>query len=363
MPGEDRFTIEELTGSQRSISLGGRALPYRGVAWGASMRIKRTWYAGNPRGTIQVLGPEYEDTQVDGAWKDRFVGRIGTVRSFGFDLGALGVTVGSQGSTVGEIWSADALVAAFYSILNAGNALRVSWRAEVREGVLVEFIPTYGRPTGVDVEWTMKFAWNAVDAPPATAGAAAPEPRAALRQELNDVDAASDGRPTVVNNAGRAQVSASLFNERSIAGQLFDGYASIAIASGPSALLAPVASVLSATEQMREVLDDARTEIESVPVQALTLSDRAVDLLNVDSWRRTLDYEWGLLQGGCLLRATSFQQQVAPGSLRIVTLPGATTLRTLSLTYYGTADSWEKIADVNGFTDSTVPAGTSVIIP
>ena len=46
-----------------------------------------------------------------------------------------------------------------------------------------------------------------------------------------------------------------------------------------------------------------------------------------------------------------------------VVVPGDTTLRMLSLRYYGTSDSWQRIADANGLTDSLVRAGTTIYIP
>lgn len=352
----ERFTIEELTGDRRSISLGGRALPYPGVAWGATMRNKKTWYAGNPRGTLQVLGPEYDPTDLSGCWKDRF---------FAIDrAGAASVTaVGFPDLEEISQQNVDKLIAAFYSILQAGNALRVQWRAEVREGILAHFVPTYGRPTGTDVEWSMSFEWIAKDEAPATAAPAEAEPRGALREELGNVDAASDSRPAQVNATTRGIVAETQFDTRSLAGQMFDAFSSMGGARGPLQPLDGVAALLSLTEQMRVELDAEREQIESVPVQLTTLSDRAVDLMNVDAWRRTLDFEQGKLRDGCLRRAASAQNRVAPGSMVIVKVPGATTLRTLSLIYYGTADSWKQIADINDLTESLVPAGTTLVIP
>lgn len=351
MTAAERFVITELTGSQRSISLGGRALPYRGVSWGATMRSKQTWYPGNPRGTLQVLGPQYEPTIIVGCWKARYLvngkSAIGQVGFPDLELSP---------------WSPDALVAAFYSILNAGNALRVEWRAEVREGILKRFVPTYGRPTGVDVEWEMEFEWSgANDAPAPRAAESPPDPSGELREELNDADSAADARPQTVVPEVRTELRDLQAQYRRGAGSMFDNFR--LIAASPAVPLGQISSLIATTELLREEIDHERDAIAGVPRQGITLSDRVSDLLDVERWRRTVSFEQGDLRNGCLRRAKQAKDRAIPGALTVVTVPGDTTLRRLSFTYYGTADEWQRIADVNGFVDSLVPAGTVVVIP
>lgn len=349
MPAE-RIIITELSGSQREIQLGGRALPYRGVSWGLEMRTKLTWYPGNPRATQQVLGPQYEPTILNGGWKDRFlVNGISVVQATGFpDLEQ-------------SPWSADALVAAMYSIVKAGNALRVSWRAEVRTGVMKRFTPRYGIPTGTDVEWEMEFEWQAADEAPSTAAESPADPSGALREEMNGQDAAASARPTGVNNATRAQVAGTLRNARTFAAQMYDAFRAISLS--PTAVTAPVGALLSVTELMRVELDAERSRIESVPRQVVTESDLVAELLNVEAWRRTLAFEQEVLRNGSMARAARAASALAPGTLTVITVPGETTLRRLALTYYGSSDDWEIIANANGFTDSVIAAGTVVVIP
>lgn len=354
LSGAGRFSIEELTGARRSIALGGRSLPRRGVGWGVEMRKKQTWYPGAKRGTIQVLGPQYMDTHLSGAWKDRFL--RGQVEASGFAEqfgGRSNVLSASHPTTAAE------LVAVFYSICQAGNALRVSWQNETREGILASFLPTYGVPSGNDVEWEMVFAWEGAGEPPAVVSTEEPDARAQQRQEMANVDNAA-ASPTTTNNATRSLVATTQRSTRTLGGGMFDALRSIPLSFPP---LEPVSSLVSLTEQMRTLLEDERERLADVPRQVTTLSDRVLDLVNVESWRRSLSAAQRDLEAGCMTRASNASKKVLPGALTVVTVPGSTTLRDLSLTYYGSADDWQRIADTNGLSDSYVAAGTVLVIP
>lgn len=143
-PEVPAFEVEELTGSQRSIRLRDRALPYQGVGFPITQRTKKTYYGGNPVATLQVLGPDYGNTQLDGIWKARFL-----ADSVEFNSG------NSGSAAAPDLSSPEDLVLLFEDIALSGNTLRVQWGPHVREGILVRFTPDWIRLQ--DVKWAMEF--------------------------------------------------------------------------------------------------------------------------------------------------------------------------------------------------------------
>lgn len=348
-----RFEIRELTGSQRWITLSGRAMPYRGIAWGMHQRTKKSEYAGNPVATIQVLGPGYDDTHITGTWKERFIRETGAVNLVGFDDLAAGDT---QRITVEQ------LCAAFERVQQAGNALQVQNGRWLREGILKSFVPTPGLPNGSDVQWELIFEWSKRDEVATTAASSPPNPRGQLRNELANTASAASARPRVVRPDIQGIVRGAMQTSRTIAGQMFDTFRQT------QALVTKVTAELAAanatqTEQLRTTLDTERTQIGDVPRTSCTDSDQVVDLMAVETWRRTLSYQQEVMRNGAMQRARNMRDGLVPGALQIVTVPGDTTLRKLSTAYYGTADSWQVIADANGFHDSFIARGTIVVIP
>jgi len=340
------FQVEEVDGLRRYVALRGRTLPYQGVDFGGSTRTKRTTYAGNPVASIQVLGPEFDPTEIHGMWKDRFVPEQAIATGFeglGFE----------QSPTLAEH-----LVRVFESLQQAGAKLRVQWGAVVRFGVLKKFTPSWVRAE--DVSWSAEFEWS---------GAAETMPRAslvpnqgqAIRTALNGVDDVLPFDPFVFAEDIRDLILGGVGEIRVQVGVLFDGLR--AIQSAVELPLDIVGRIIAAADSVRVESRDLLGEVLDSPYTKMTTADGVVDVLNVEGYRRTVGARVFDLRGTSIKQARTIEKAAAPGAISIVRVAQDTTLRMLSLRFYGTSDAWQGIADVNGFVDSQVPAGTVVIIP
>lgn len=336
------FVIEETTGQQRMVSLAGRALPYQGVSWGGRQRTKKTWYPGNPVATMQVLGPEETTTRLSGMWKDRFIGQTGFVHVRGFDTVRL----------------AEDLVRIFESLRRSGNELRVQWGAQVRFGVLVDFEPRYIRPE--DVEWQAEFEWLGVDSV-APRAAAAPLRDQRVRQALQDLDDDFVFDPPTILPDYRAQVTSSLAALRVQTGIMFDRLRQAA--ATVSLPLDVVQGLVAAADKIRTEAEDLKGRLADQVYTYAQTTDQVSTVLACAAWRGNVSVRTGALRSTALRQAKELEARARPGALAVVVVRGDTTLRQLALVYYGSADQWQQIADVNGFDSSVVPAGTVVVIP
>lgn len=354
-----RLVIEELTGARRRIELAGRAGPTNngGASWGVEIRSKKTGYPGNPRSSIQPLGPDWLDTPLMGHWIDRYlVDGQSVVQATGFP--ALGQSP----------WRSTDLVFAFYSLAVSSNALRVSWFNEVREGILKRFVPRYGVPTGVDVEWELEFEWSGRDFDPTLRAAPAqPEPAAEMRTEMNSTDASASRRPLVAITDTGLAVQVAQFATRMIAAACFDAFRALArgVATGqpPSTLAAPVAAVVTSTGTLVTVMETEWNAVVDVPRTSITQSDQLGDLIAIEAWRRDLAYQQELLRDGSLNRARLAAQRVVPGQLTLVAVAAGASLRQIALQFFGDSDGWMRIADVNGLSGTIVPSAQTLVIP
>lgn len=348
------FVIQELTGDERRLALGGRALPslvngQGTVAFGIEVKTKKTTYPGNANSTIQVLGPSFDDTVISGIWKERFLSDQIEASGFPDLTDGDGVVTPAQ------------LVAAFYSLAKSGNAIRVSWGPVVREGVLKKFVDTWYREQ--DVGWEATFEWNADDEPARRAAPATPEPTTELRQDMSRTDDAATSRPNTLNPSVGEQVKTTTSSRRQIAGQVFDAVRAIQNAVPGTNPVDAVASLVSSAGDMLALMNSSGAQLADVPYTQLQVSDSPLAVLSAESWRRTLVREQDRLAAHLVRRARVERARVAPSSIAIVRMREATTLRSLAIRYYGSADDWQRIADANGVNGSMVPAGTVIVIP
>lgn len=337
------ITIEEATGSARSILLRGRALPYQGVGFGGEMRVMTTWYPGNPEATIQVLGPELAATSMEGMWKDRFL--PGQYILSGFD-------------GLDDLETADALVRAFEALRDSGNELLVQWFNVGRRGVMTSFTPTWVRPQ--DVRWTAEFTWFATDTRAARAGYS-PLPTVDMLTTTVAHDDAVVSVPDTVSKDYLASIVSKVNDVRAQAGQMFDYIRQAQrLVQMPLTL---VQGAVSAADSLRAESEDEIGRLTNVPATFAQTTDAVVATFRAETWRRGVARRAGHLVASALTTAANFQRNVLPGALQVLVVPGDTTLRQLSTRYYGSPDSWTVIADANALVDSTVPAGTVLVIP
>lgn len=337
--------INELTGSQRSITLSGRALPKRppGLESGGMLRTKITWYAGNNVATQQVLGVEELDMTLSGVWNDRFIG--GLVEVEGFQTPQLARDV----------------VAIFEDIQRSGNTLRFQWGPVVRTGILKEFVPTWARLQ--DVEWTMNWEWQSRDdatVPRATLDE--PPDSSELRRRQNEVDDQLAFEPAQVSPDYRSQVRAEIGRVRGRVVSLFDR-----VRDARSFALVPLTATrgaLADAELLREEGNSVIGDLLETPIDLATGFQDLVSRLRVEVWRREEGNRTRRVVGEGQRLGRVFRRISAPAPLAVVTVRGGgDSLRRIAQRFYGTQDEWRRIESANGLTGSVVPAGTLVVVP
>jgi hypothetical protein len=333
------FVIEEIAGQRRRIELGGRALPYQNVSWTGRTRTKQTWYPGNPVATLQVLGPELEPTKINGMWKDRFL--PDQIRARGF----------------GTIETAEQIVAAMREIQRSGVDLRVQWGFEVRFGVLTSFEANWIRPQ--DVTWNAEFTWSGEQEQAPRAGAA-PAQQGALRLATTAVDDDFVLDPPTVRPDYRAAVLGQIDAVREKVGDVFD-----AVRSTTGTVEIPITAVqgaLAAVESIRSETSETLTTLVDTPYTAAQVADYVVDVFKIENWRRTVALRSRVQRAEAQRQGLDLAKKAVPNAIQVIVVPENVTLRQLAISYYGNADDWQLIADVNGLTDSQVAAGTVLII-
>lgn len=151
------LVIEEQTGKKRKLELRGAALPFKGAAWGAKLKLVTSYNPGNPEGTQHVLSPEEVPSSWEGEWN--------TTRLFAAPALA---TDTSQGLLNSQVVRADLLRDFFEDILRSGQLLQVTWAgAEDRRVVRLGRASEWNFPHAMfdDIRWSVTFEWISRGAP------------------------------------------------------------------------------------------------------------------------------------------------------------------------------------------------------
>lgn len=336
--------IQEISGSGRIVSLGGRALPERPIGFGGRLREKKTWYAGNNVATLQVLGSEEMDMTIRGVWNDRFI--ADQVATSGFETPEL----------------AREVVTIFHSLQRSGNALRFQWGDQVRMGILAEFEPTWLREQ--DVEWMMRWSWFGRDDQEVPRASLDEPPNSSeLRQRTDEQDDQLAFEPKKNTKTDySAAIRLRIAQVRGRVGAIFDRVREAqSVASIP---LTAVRGVLADAEALRLEANELSVELLELPIEITTTEDRLIDRINVENWRREQGRRGRNLLAEGQRVARNLRTLTRPEPIAVVTIRGGNdSLRRLAREFYGTADEWRRIADVNDLPDSVVTPGTIVVIP
>lgn len=344
MPDASVFEIEELTGSQRRVVLRGRAMPYQGVEFGGEQRVKTTWYPGNPVATLQVLGPSFEPTEMNGTWKERFLPNQVELRGIP-DVDPASLT-------------AMQLVAIFEDIRKSGNDLRVQFGPNVRFGILRSFVPRWIRTQ--DIEWAATFEWIGEERTSPRAGITSDEvPQVRAAQQT--FDGVWTGDPSYTLPAYRITLIGSVNNLRRGVGFVFDGVRQAT--TGVALPFQAVQAVLSAAVLVGFEVDFLLSNLADLAWPVAQTRNGLVSVLRMECWRRTTAFQAARVRAAVIRQARALAKTSSPGAVAVVVMPENGSLRQIALMYYGSADEWQKIADINGFDRSVVPAGTVVIVP
>jgi hypothetical protein len=343
----EAFTFVELTGSERSIVLRNRALPYRPVAFGGKQRIKKTTYPGNPVSTIQILGPEESTIELKGTWKSRFVSEDASLWGFD-DLIVPGFPV-----------TAEILTEAFNRLRISGNQIEMSWGPEIRRGVIVDFTPNYQRVE--DIEWTITFDPSQRGTRVAPRASAPVEPTVEIDAALLALlDLGSQIPPIILPNVtGPIILAQNLAQEGALA---LTG--SIGSISGiPIVTPAQFQSVASNSETLRDACVDIRTLTVDQTIEDFIAVPSVSDTLSAETWRRAYAAAALVLAASAIRARESVRARVADEVIATVIVRDNQTLRDLALEYFGSSDAWTTIADFNGYASSDVGTGIQIQIP
>ncbi len=347
--------ITELSGERRRILLLGRGLPYRPIAWGGNMRVKTTWYQGNPVATQQVLGPDLDPTVMEGKWKDRFM--------FGAEVGngafTNAITVNDDPQAVR---SAEEAVALFHDLRRSGNKLRVVWGPETREGILVFFEAKYDRLQ--DVAWSAEFEWSS-EGESETRAIEEPVGSDDLLGSINSLDDLLGFSPEDVAKQFNAQLLDSVESMREATGSIFGALRAVNTVLGtPQSVVGSISSAansirLEATEEIQRLRESPVVGADG----AMEVALRASSLMSVEAFRRTAASQVAGVRQLALEIDRQTQQQAVPDPVQVVAVPQATSLYTLSNRFYGTPDFASFLARANGLTSAIAPSGFQLRVP
>jgi len=358
------FRIEELTGGGHTLTLQGRALPYRPLTFESSMRAEFTWYPGNPVATVQMLGSKEETTSVNGMWKDKFIGSL-TDNAI---LPAPVIPTAIAKFDGVQLAGASDVVRVVDKLRRRGQLLQVTWDELIRHGILTKFKHTWLRHE--DIEWDMEFTWISQGDPllPVAFGFTVPA--------LDLVSGLIDSMNTL-----KGLLAAPFALVSGVQGLISNALDDIDIAvSGISkaasslskAVLSPLETarnIIAGIKSVQEGLLRIESAIVSVPARALKQVQDIQELgqeevLLASSYARVArkasrDLRAKLARQADELEAQNVQQEV----VQVFTAREGQDLREVSSQFYGTPDQWRSIANFNRIHGSKLVAGQVINVP
>lgn len=349
------FTIKELSGEGRLLELVGRALPYRPIEFPGTMRATVTYYAGNPIGSMQVLGAQEEQTTITGFWKDRFVMPVAGNQNKSGAAKLNDQLLGSVGS----------IVATLDDFRRKGQLIEVTWGLQVRHGIIAKFVPKWHNIH--DAEFEVQFTWIS-QGEPDQAPTFYELDQQAVSNDLN-----SSARQVSTDIAGTSFAS-DLFAQVKILNAQITAAAKDAeatIEKTAAQVLAPI----DAATAMLGVLEHAITAAQGVMDFTQAQVDRRIIGINVVAYNlgQTLIASQnlrGIRSDARKSRSSALQHREGlRNTTGLRSAPQSHTvrqgedLRTVSTNYYGNPNDWRRIALFNNLDGAQVAAGTVILVP
>lgn len=405
------FTIRELTGQMREITLTSRALPYRPFTLTTSQRTEITWLPGYAVATATILGASEEPTTINGYWKDRFIGAIpgstGPQSPLSVARGALvSVSASISGGFGGQGGSSSApinvdgkpvltvqeAVDLFDDVCRQGQLLAVVWETQTRHGHLTKFEKRWHNTH--DAEWEMTFEWISRGDPVAAATHAtdvtARDTRALLEAALDDAIAIL-GEAQAIARELTDLVDSQLQKISSLVQQVGDAVDSTADAA--TAPLDTTRRILGLLESIEGECVSTAESLESKPAiawhraaqsatrvggTATLAAARALGLetgfggparLSVAQRVEAYAFVGELKSSLRALRYQALERRVAMARQVRAEIAGTFTarqgddLRDAAFQFYGDPSEWRRIMLFNGLQSSTLAPGQMVRVP
>ena len=371
--GSGSVVIQELTGDKRTITLSGRALPYKPIVFAGQHRIEEIETAGFSSTGQQPTGAKELPSTWKGAWKTRHLGDRDE-RYAQVDGGTSEIIDGIEAISVSsnQVGSAAELAELIDDVRRKGQLLRVSWLHLVRIGRLSTFTQEW--QTAHDVDWQMEFKWTGKDetAPAATSSESN---LSSITQQVSkaymdleratEMDAIGDDLdPTAAD-----MIDAGV-------GRIWRGVQDIegAITARVSAVTDPIDSLRHAMVSMTALRDEAelfQAELGARVAPSYILVTDPFDLSGVPAGRAlaaAVSRQLGIRSARAMKHRAARQRHAAlkaldANLLAVVLCKEEQDLRVLARIYYGNVEDWHIIRAFNGFAGSIVPLGTVVLIP
>lgn len=421
------FTLEELGGQKRKVTLTGRGLPYRPFELVTTQRLTTTWLPGYAEATATVLGASEEPSSINGYWKDKFIGVAEGGESsspLGAALGALqnvsGALTGGFGTTA---TSGDPIVVAggdggetavvsvreaatlFDSLVREGQLLEVAWDQQVRHGHLKKFRKLWHNAH--DLEWDMEFEWTGRGErqPPPDAQQGDGDLFSALEQGLDDVFAivaevqaidgairdailsqvqkltslvelVGDAVAAVLSLAAIPQDSARLISGllQSIVGEVratrdvldAQPYAAMHRDAQPSSRFGSTQGIGQASAPLSSGASGGGSGTDTVSAQSAALGVAGLtttERVTLSDWAKRLIGALRALSDQAVDRRARILARVELDLVAAVYARAGEDLRDIARRFYGDASDWRRIQLFNGFSSSALVAGQLVLVP
>lgn len=378
------FTIQTIDqgGANYSLTLTGRALPYRPMSWEGTQQLEVVWYPGFPNATAQPLGPHESTSTFSGYWKDRFLGIVvGNEAPVTFK--GLNVT-----TTADAIDYADAF-------RRMGVQLRVTWTPAAGEGgvgaiqrigYLTRFSQTWH--TAHDCEWEMDFTWTGRDEAPIRSATPTPVNYQTAANELaTRANALGAATSAVTRGLSSAAAAVAGFNQQ--VGDVIEGNLG-QIANATQALVSLSANVAQTIQIPANTLSQAGgifgglgrsysqiarsfesstsdsiasiKALGALPAQLAGQTEQTREFAAALQFHETASGYRNLAQTSQeWVDQTAALQTPQPDFIYVAS--EGDDLRRVASAYYGDPSAWVFLAEYNGLVSSLLVAGQHVKIP
>lgn len=381
------FVIMELSGQRRTVKLVGRGLPYRPLSFEGEQRVKVTFPAGNPNGFGTVMGPTEGETEINGAWKDKYLFvregevapiRLITSRSTTSEYDA-GIAAGD--AQANDVSSAFDAVRLFDSIRQSGQVVLVAWGYFSRRGYLKKF--THKWTTVHDCEWSATFVWTAqgevresVDfGPPAGLG----DTGGGLRDLLNQMSRALTA-PQRLLEGPASQIRNTMNRLSAQSYELDETLAGLRDTIDPGTLVNQARSAIGAfgtsAENIRDLAESSGSanlfrdlQAQSRRTQANQSTDEAaLDAIDPAAFFQAELYTRETIDDARRLRDESTARARAleagpEATLGVYYAREGDDLRDVSTRYYGSPDQWRTLLLHNNLISFDLYPGQPIVIP
>jgi hypothetical protein len=348
------FQIKELTGDKRTIRLVGRALPYAPYTLETGQRVEISWLPGNPVATPTVLGATEEPTQINGMWKDKYLGAV-EVETPPFTV---------DGDAVLNVQSAIEVVDEFTRF---GQMLEVTWLNSTRHGFLTNFRKVY--QTTHDVEWQMEFKWVSRGDKTGPAVFITTTELSDTASELGAGFRRLDG--IKIPKFGLSLGFLTVFQDFQHAIEDLVGAVEDAVVNFTDQVLSPVravkgvVTVLSGLEtELQDLVDFVNGQVAgeinpTTPLPQQSFSER----LQADSFMVQTRIWARSLQRIAVEHRTSLTHQIVGDILGTYVAKDGEDLRDVSRAFYNNPYEWRRIMLFNELTTAELTAGQLVLVP